>query len=81
MKIKELYESEASMFQEVKAKIYRRTENVRILPKVLHWKPAGGLVLFVLAETSKGRITVMCSSVSTRPSRLSSCIAAALWSG
>ena len=67
IKIKELYESEAAMFQEFKAKIYGRTENVRLLPKILHWKPAGGLVLFVLAETSRGRITVMCSSVSTSP--------------
>jgi hypothetical protein len=67
MKIKALYESEASLFQKVKANIYGRTENVRIHSKVLHWKPAGGLVLFVLAETSKGRITVMCSDVSTSP--------------
>ncbi len=66
-KIIAFYELEASMFEEVKAKIYGRMENVRILPKVLYWKPAGALVLFVLALTSRGRITVMCSDVSVNP--------------
>ena len=66
-KIIEFYESEASYFEEVKAKIYGRMENVLILSKILFWKPAGALVLFVLSQTSRGRITLMCSDVSVSP--------------
>lgn len=65
--VKELYDSNPEQFRRRRAKVYGRTETVRLLPRVLYWKPAAALVLFVLAETSAGRITLMCSDPQADP--------------
>jgi hypothetical protein len=67
MKITKLFDSESDHFKTHKAKIYGRSENVSIYTITLFWKPAGALLLFVLAKTSRGTITLMCSDITTNP--------------
>lgn len=67
VKVNSMYVSETKQFETRRAKVYGRDEEVRILAKLLNWKVAGSLVLFVLAETSRGRITLMCSDLNADP--------------
>ena len=67
VKVNSMYVSEAERFETRRAKVYGRDEEVRILARLLNWKVAGSLVLFVLAETSHGRITLMCSDLNANP--------------
>ena len=67
VKLGSLYASEPGQFEARRARVYGREEEVRLLARVYHWKPAGGLLLFVLAETSAGRITLMCSKLDIDP--------------
>jgi len=67
VKLGSLYASESGQFETRRAKVYGREEDVRLFARIYHWKPAGGLLLFVLAETSAGRITLMCSRLDIDP--------------
>ena len=67
VKVNSMYVSEAERFETRRAKVYGRDEEVRILARLLNWEVAGSLVLFVLAETSHGRITLMCSDLTADP--------------
>lgn len=67
VKVKSLYVTEAERFETRRAKVYGRDEEVRILSRLLNWKVAESLVLFVLAETSHGRVTLMCSDLNAAP--------------
>ena len=62
-----LYVTDSERFEIRRAKVYGRDEEVRILARTLNWKVADSLVLFVLAETSHGKITMMCSELSADP--------------
>jgi hypothetical protein len=65
LRVNELYDSDPSLFQTRTANVYGRPENIRVLARVLYWKPAAALVLFVLVQTSASRITLMCSDIHT----------------
>lgn len=67
VKVNSLYVTEAERFEGRQAKVYGRKEKVRVLARILNWKVASSLVLFVLAETSHGRITLMCSDLNADP--------------
>jgi hypothetical protein len=67
VKVGTLYTTETERFEPRSAKVYGRVEQVRILARKLFWKPAGTLLLFVLVETSRGRITLACSDIDTDP--------------
>lgn len=67
VKVAGLYADEAEIFEARRAKVYGRTEVIRILARTLYWKPAKSLVLFVLVETSRGRVTLMSSDLAADP--------------
>ena len=50
-------------FKKVECTIYGRLEMVSIAVVNLLWKPAGGLIRFVLAVTESGPIVLMCSDL------------------
>jgi hypothetical protein len=50
-------------FEKVECTIYGRTETASIAVVDLLWKPAGGLIRFVLAVTERGPIVLMCSDL------------------
>jgi hypothetical protein len=66
VKVNELHEGVDS-FESSQAKVYGNTEEVSICAVKLFWKPAGALLLFVLAKTSRGAITVICSDINANP--------------
>lgn len=67
VKVNVLYVTERERFEVKRARVYGRDEEIRIMAKILNWKSAGSLLLFVLAETSRGRITLMCSDLNAEP--------------
>jgi hypothetical protein len=67
VKVKDLHHSEEISFETRKAQVYGKTENVSIYALELFWKPAGALLLFVLAKTSRGPITLICSDLDLDP--------------
>lgn len=54
-------------FSEESCKLYGRKENISISAADLLWKPAGCLIRFVFAVTSRGNIVLMCSDLSLDP--------------
>lgn len=65
--VAEMHESKKLKFKSMTAKVYGHSENVSIYSDQLFWKPAGVILLFVLAKTSRGSITLICSDVTVNP--------------
>jgi hypothetical protein len=55
------------LFSTVSCRVYGRIEPVSILALNLLWKPAGGLIRFVFAVTSRGPLVLMCSDLHQDP--------------
>ncbi len=62
-KLFNLFDSRAGDFLSVKALVYQQNETVRYLVLDLIWKPAKGIVRFILIETSRGRLILMSSDL------------------
>jgi hypothetical protein len=58
-----LYDTRPGDFLSAKALVYQQRETVRYLVLDLIWKPAKGLVRFILIETSRGRLILMSSDL------------------
>lgn len=67
VKVEELHKTESVSFQNRQANVYGKVETVSIYSLTLFWKPAGALLLFVLAKTSRGTITLICSDIHANP--------------
>lgn len=67
VKVHDLHNSEDVSFETCKAQIYGKNENVNICALEFYWKPAGAILLFVLAKTSRGPITLICSDLKLNP--------------
>jgi len=57
----------ARRFTNGSAEVYGRREVIRYYSQVLYWKPVKGNLLFVWAETSRGKIVLICSDVDESP--------------
>jgi len=55
------------MFEKVTCCIYNNYEEIRIMTADLFWKPAGNIIRFVFALTSRGPIILMCSDLTADP--------------
>jgi len=55
------------LFENVNCCIYGKFEEIKIMTSDLLWKPAGSLVRFVFALTSRGPIILMCSDLNADP--------------
>lgn len=55
------------LFSKAACFIYGKVEDVRIMAADLLWKPAGAMIRFVFAMTSRGPIVLMCSDLTTDP--------------
>jgi hypothetical protein len=55
------------LFSKKKCFVYGKLEEVKIMSADLLWKPAGCLIRFVFAKTSKGSIVLMCSDLTINP--------------
>jgi hypothetical protein len=64
LKLFQLFDSQAVDFCSVKALVYQQEEVVRYLVLDLIWKPAEGLLRFILIETSRGQMILMTSDLS-----------------
>ncbi len=64
-----LYEvfDQLHLFRKVKARIYGKEEEIRLMADDLLWKPTAGLIRFVFAITSRGPIVLMCSDLAQDP--------------
>ena len=67
LKLMKLFDSCPDEFLSAKAIVYQQKETVRYLVLDLIWKPAKGLVRFVLIETSRGRLILMSSDLTLEP--------------
>ena len=69
IKLMDLFDSTAQCycFQTVETNIYGQKETVRYLVLDLIWKPAKGVLRFILVETSRGRIILMTSDLKLDP--------------
>ena len=65
--IVELFKTHADQFSEIEACVYGKTEIVRALAINLLWRPTGGMLRFILAETSHGKIALMASDLALAP--------------
>jgi len=63
LKLMNLYDTRPGDFLSAKALVYQQRETVRYLVLDLIWKPAKGLVRFILIETSRGRLILMSSDL------------------
>ena len=66
VKLIELFDH-IEFFSKEKCLVYGNIEEVSIAALDLLWKPAGGLIRFVLAVTSRGPIVLMCSDLAQNP--------------
>ena len=64
--VEELFDHR-EFFKKEECEVYGRIEEVMISVHNLYWKPVGTLVRFVLAETSRGRIVLMCNDLNMEP--------------
>jgi hypothetical protein len=64
--IMELFDQK-HLFTKLQCMVYGKLEEVEIVALNLLWKPTGSLIRFVLAETSHGRIILMCSDLMQDP--------------
>ncbi len=55
------------LFSTVTCPIYGKMEEVSIMSADLLWRPAGSLIRFVFAVTSRGQIILMCSDLTMSP--------------
>ena len=69
LKLIKLFDSTAKCysFQTIEADIYGKKENIRYLVLDLIWKPAKGMLRFILIESSHGRIILMTSDLKLDP--------------
>ena len=63
LKLMNLFDSKPRDFLTAKALVYQHEETVRYLVLDLIWKPAQGLVRFILIESSRGRLVLMSSDL------------------
>ena len=63
LKLMKLFDARPDDFLCAKARVYQQKETVRYLVLDLIWKPAKGLVRFILIETSRGRLILMSSDL------------------
>jgi hypothetical protein len=63
LKLMKLFDTHSSDFSIVKAMVYQQKETVRFLVLDLIWKPAKGLVRFILIESSRGQMILMSSDL------------------
>ncbi len=63
LKLMNRFDTRPGDFLSAKALVYQRQETVRWLVLDLIWKPAQGLVRFILIETSRGRLILMSSDL------------------
>jgi hypothetical protein len=63
LKLTNLFDLRPGDFLSAKALVYQQQETVRYLVLDLIWKPAKGLVRFILIETSRGRLILMSSDL------------------
>ncbi|MCI5179442.1 MAG: hypothetical protein D3911_09025, partial [Candidatus Electrothrix sp. AW3_4] len=56
-----------SYFTTVEARIYNKIEMIKLYHLDLIWQPLSAPLRFVFAETSRGRIVLMCSNLSQDP--------------
>jgi len=63
LKLMNLFDKRPQDFLSAKALVYQKQEPVRYLVLDLIWKPAKGLVRFILIETSRGRLILMSSDL------------------
>lgn len=63
LKLMSLFDKRPHDFLSAKALVYQQQETVRYLVLDLIWKPAKGLVRFILIETSRGRLILMSSDL------------------
>lgn len=67
LKLMKLFDTRSRDFLSAEAVVYQKKETVRYLVMDLIWKPAKGLVRFILIETSRGRIILMSSDLTINP--------------
>jgi hypothetical protein len=67
LKLMKLFDTRPDDFLSAKAIVYQQQETVRYLVLDLIWKPAKGLVRFILVETSRGRLIMMSSDLTLEP--------------
>ena len=67
LRLMELFESRADLFQTAEALVYHNSETIRYLTLNLIWKPIKGTLRFILVETSRGRIILMTSDLTLDP--------------
>ena len=67
LKLMKLFDARPDDFLSAKALVYQQQETVRYLVLDLIWKPAKGLVRFILVETSRGRLILMSSNLTLEP--------------
>ena len=63
LKLFHLFDAQAGDFHSVQALVYQKKESVRYLVLDLIWKPAEGLLRFILIETSRGRLILISSDL------------------
>jgi hypothetical protein len=63
LKLMNLFDTRPHDFLSTKALVYQQQETIRYLVLDLIWKPAKGLVRFILIETSRGRLILMSSDL------------------
>ncbi len=67
LKLMKLFDARPQDFLSAEVMVYQKKELVRYLDLDLIWKPAQGLVRFILIETSRGRIILMSSDLNLEP--------------
>ena len=63
LKLMSLFDKRPQDFLSAEALVYQKQETVHYLVLDLIWKPANGLVRFILIETSRGRLILMSSDL------------------
>jgi hypothetical protein len=66
-KLMKLFDARPGDFLSAKVMVYQQQETVRYRVLDLIWKPAKGLVRFILVETSRGRLILMSSDLTLDP--------------
>ena len=67
LKLMKMFDARPADFLSAEAVVYQKKETVRYLVLDLIWKPAKGLVRFILVETSRGRLILMSSDLTLDP--------------
>jgi len=67
VKLMDLFDSSPKLFSKAVIKVYDNHEEVSYMVINLLWKPTCSLIRFVLFESSRGRIILMCSNLEQDP--------------